>query len=415
MLERELAQKDPELLELLCRETDRQENTLDMIASESLQDDLTLRLMGSNFSGKTAVGLPGKQRLLGSEAIDALEMLAAERACRLFGAEHANMLPYSGTTANLCVYAGLLSPGDTVLAMDPEHGSHASHGRRAHISAGMYNFVHFGVDPDTQMLDYDSIEKVARACSPKLLLIGASSYPSLFDYPRLQRIAHGVGALLMADIAHITGLVAAGVIPSPVPFADVVTASCTKTMCSCHTGFILCRKELQEKIDRGVYPAVLGSLHPQTVAAAAWAMKRAAEPEFTDMMRQVLKNTAALAAALERRGQSVLTGGTECHMLVLDLRKNRADAVAVSDILAKIGIWTNTKNIPCDDAPSPRGIRMGCTVLTQRGMREKEMEEIADIVCEGIRIAERGTENKAILRCREKVAVLCGRFPVPGN
>ncbi len=413
MLKKELAQKDPELFDLLCRESCRQTDTLDMIASESLQDCVTLELMGSDFGGKTAVGLPGHQRLLGSEAIDALETLAAERTCNLFGAEHANMLPYSGTTANLCTYAGLLSPGDTVLALDPEHGSHASHGREAHISSQIYRFVHFGVDPETQCLDYDQLEAMACSSRPKLLLIGASSYPRIFDYPRLEQIAHGVGAYLMVDMAHTTGLTAAGVIPSPVPFADVVTGSCTKTMCGCHTGFIMCKKALSQKIDRGVYPGLLGSLHPQSIAAAAWAMKRASEPAFATMMQQVLKNTAALADALTERGLPVLTGSTQCHMLVLDLRNRCTDAAVVCDILADLGIWTNTKRIPYDDAPVPRGIRMGCTVLTQRGMREAEMAQIADILCDSVRFAENGMEKVEIVSCREKVAALCRTFPVP--
>lgn len=413
MFEKTLAQKDPELFELLSRERRRQENTLDMIASESLQDSLTLGLMGSDFGGKTAVGLPGKQRLLGSEAIDSLEKLAAQRACRLFGAEHANMLPYSGTTANLCAYAGLLSPGDTVLAMDPEHGSHASHGRQAHVSAQIYRFVHFGVERETQCLDYDKLEEIARSCSPKLLLIGASSYPRLFDYPRLAQIAHGVGAYLMVDMAHTTGLTAAGVIPSPVPYADVVTGSCTKTMCGCHTGFILCKDALRQKIDRGVYPAVLGSLHPQTIAAAAWVMKRAMESRFAALMRQVLNNTAALADALTKRGLPVLTGSTQCHMFVLDLRERKTDAGAVCNVLAELGIWSNTKGIPYDDAPTPRGIRMGCTVLTQRGMREKEMVQIADVVCTAVRLAEQAAEETELHACKAKVSALCSAFPIP--
>ena len=407
-----LAKKDPELLGLLCQETDRQRDTLDMIASESLQDCLTLGLMGSDFGGKTAVGLPGNQRLLGSEAIDGLEKLAARRTCSLFGAEHANLLPYSGTTANLCAYAALLSPGDTVLALDPEHGSHASHGRQAHLSAQIYRFVHFGVDPETQCLDYDRLEATAMSCKPRLLLMGASSYPRLFDYPWLARIAHSVGAWLMVDMAHTTGLTAAGVIPSPVPWADVVTGSCTKTMCGCHTGFILCRESLRQRIDRAVYPGLLGSLHPQTIAAAAWAMKRASEPDFRALMGRVLENTAALAQALKARGLAVLTGKTECHMFVLDLRGHGTDGVAVSNMLADLGIWTNTKGIPYDTSPVPRGIRMGCTVLTQRGMGKAEMEAIADILRDCVRMAEQGPEEGVLARCRERVRSLCRAFPV---
>lgn len=398
---------DPELASLLRMEEARQEDTLDMMASESTQDDLTLRLGASAFAGKTAVGLPGKQRLLGSDFIDQLEKLAARRACELFGAEHANMLPYSGTVANLCVYDGLLAPGDRVLALDPEHGSHASHGRGAHISSRIYNFVHFGVDENTQLVDYDALDRLAREVKPKLLLVGSSSYPRLFDYARLAQIARGVGAYLMADMAHTTGLVAAGVIPSPVPHAHVVTASCTKTMCGAHTGFILCKKEVADRVDRGVYPGVLASMHPQTIAQTAWAMQKAATPAFKREMEGLLQNTESLCAALTRRGIPLLTGGSDCHMLVTDLRKVGVDGVTLGNRLSEIGIWVNSKNIPHDKSPIPMGIRLGCTVATQRGMGKDEMETIAGLIA---RVA-RGFDETERDALREEVTALCRAFP----
>ncbi len=406
-----IKERDSELYSLIERERDRQRYTIDMMASESMQDSVTLSLTGSSFANKTAVGLPGKQRLLGAEVIDELEVLAAERACRLFGADHANMLPYSGTTANLCVYDGLLSPGDKILALDPEHGSHASHGRRAHISSRLYNFVHFGVDPETQLIDYDALRRTAESERPKMLLIGSSSYPRLFDYELLADIAHSVGAVFMTDIAHTTGLTAAGVIPSPVPYADVVTASCTKTMCSTHTGFILCKKEFASAVDRGVYPGVLASMHPQTIAAAAWAMKRAGEESFACLMRQTLTNTSALADALISRGLNLLTGGTDCHMFVLDLRGTESDGLKLGDDLGKIGIWVNSKSIPYDTHAKPMGIRAGCTVLTQRGMKEIDMNRIADIISRTVSFGQRIPDDGEISVLRHEVRQLCDEFP----
>ena len=410
-----IRERDPALYALLCEERRRQESTLDMVASESIQDAVTLALSGSDFANKTVVGLPGHQRLLGSEAIDRLEMLAAERACTLFGADHANMLPYSGTTANLCVMDGLLQPGDTVLALDPEHGSHASHGRAAHISSRLYRFVHFGVDAVTQCIDYDALRKTAEDCRPQMMLIGASSYPRLFDFEQLADIAHNIGAYLVVDMAHTTGLTAAGVIPSPVPYADAVTASCTKTMCGTHTGFILCKDALREKIDRGVYPGVLASMHPATIAAAAWALRRASEPSFRALMQQVLVNTTALADALQQRGLALLTGGTDCHLFVLDLRGRKTDGDALGVILAEMGIWVNSKRIPHDPAPVPMGIRAGCTVLTQRGMKEADMTAIADLFACAVNAGECGYSAADMNEWKAAVSALCTRFPTEYN
>ncbi|MBQ7921649.1 MAG: serine hydroxymethyltransferase [Clostridia bacterium] len=407
-----IAAADPALFALLSREISRQDDTLDMMASESIQDPITLALTGSAFANKTAVGLPGHQRLLGAEVIDELEILAAERAKKLFGAEHANMLPYSGTTANICVYDGILSKGDRILALDPEHGSHASHGREAHVTARMYNFVHFGVDPATQLIDYDQLRKTAGQVRPKILLVGSSSYPRLFDYELLAHIAHSVGAVLMADIAHTSGLTAAGVIPSPFPHADIVTASCTKTMCSTHTGFILCKQEFAPQVDRGVYPGLIASIHPQMIAAAAWAMKRAATPEFQALMKQLLANTQSLAFALHCRGLSLLTGGTDCHMFVLDLRNTDTNGKKLGEDLGRIGIWVNSKSIPHDVSSVPMGIRAGCTVLTQRGMGEQDMPVIADLICKAVSFGHNCPTEGEIVPLRQTVRTLCEKFKV---
>lgn len=407
-----IQKEDKELYELLECELRRQEDTLDMVASESIQDDVTLTLSGSAFANKTAVGLPGHQRLLGSENIDALEVLAARRACALFGAEHANILPYSGTSANLCAYHGLLSQGDTVLALDPEHGSHASHGRAAHISAQLYRFVHFGVDAQTQLINYDRLAETAAEVKPRLLLIGASSYPRAFDYARLADIAHSVGACFMVDMAHTTGLVAGGAAENPVPYADVVTASCTKTMCSVHTGFILCKKAVADKIDRGVYPGVLASMHPATIAAAAWALERASRPAFADQMQRTVRSAAYLANALRSRGLPLLTGGTDCHLFVIDLRSCACDdAHRVTEILSEMGIWVNTKAIPYDSTPYPRGIRAGVTVAVQRGMGEEAFDRIADLYADAVRFAANGYTEDEMASCRACIRQLCAQYP----
>jgi len=403
-----IQENDAELFELLQQEELRQNNTLDMVASESIQDETSLALAGSAFSCKTAVGNPGKQRLLGSEVADRLELLAARRACEVFGAEHANMLPYSGTTANLCVYDGLLQPGDTIVAIDPEHGSHASHGRKEHISAKLYRFVHVGVDPDTQLLNYDALAECVRIHAPKLIVIGVSSYPRLIDYQTIRDIAHASGAVFMVDMAHITGLVAAGVLPNPMKYADVVTGSGTKTMCGCHTGFILCRKQYAEAVDRGVYPGVLASMHLQSIAAVTWALKRSQTPEFRCLMQQTVANTKVLCKALQARGFGILTGGTDCHMFVLDLRPTGVSGDVFARRLEQMGISVNTKKIPYDPAPVANGIRAGCTVLTQRGMKEAQMEDIADLFVSAL------TDDPAILTTsRQKLNALCRTFPVP--
>lgn len=407
-----IAAHDPELYGLLTRESARQRDTLDMMASESMQDAVTLALTGSDFANKTAVGLPGHQRLLGAEVIDELEILAAERAKKLFGADHANMLPYSGTTANICVYDGILAKGDKILALDPEHGSHASHGRSAHATSRMYDFIHFGVDPVTQLIDYDSLSKTVEEVRPKILLVGSSSYPRLFDYKILADIAHNADAVLMADIAHTTGLVAADVIPSPIPYADVVTASCTKTMCGTHTGFILCKSEFAEHVDRGVYPGLIASMHPQTIAAAAWAMKRASSPEFTALMKQILSNTQALANELTSRGLKLLTGGTDCHMFVLDLRNTDTNGKKLGTDLGRIGIWVNSKSIPYDTSSDPMGIRAGCTVLTQRGMKESDMTRIAELIEKTVSFGRKIPEESDIAPLRDEVKRLCTKFVI---
>lgn len=405
-----LATLDPPLASCLRLETDRQENSLEMIASESVQPEIALELAGSIFNNKTAVGLPGHQRLMGSHYADQLERLAAQRACEVFGADHANMLTYSGSSANYCAYSAVLSLGDRVLAMDPTAGAHQTHGAPKNISAKMYHFAYFGLHPDTMLIDYDSAERLAREHKPKLIVIGSASYSRNIDFERMADIAHRNGALLMTDIAHFSGLVAAGISPNPAQYADIVTASTTKTMCGPHSGFILCKKELAERVDAAVYPGNLSSLHLQTIAAMAYALLNSQTPAFRELMRQVVRNAQSLCDALMKRGFGIVTGGTDCHMFVADLRPLDAEAEPVARAMQDVGLSVNTKAIPYDASPIVRGLRAGTTVLTQRGMREDDMETIADLWLDIVRHPQDASVLKDV---RERILSLAKRFPLP--
>ena len=405
-----LATLDPPLASCLRLETDRQENSLEMIASESVQPEMALELAGSVFNNKTAVGLPGHQRLMGSHYADQLERLAAQRACEVFGADHANMLTYSGSSANYCAYSAVLSLGDRVLTMDPSAGAHQTHGASKNISAKMYQFAYFGLHPDTMLIDYDAAERMAREHKPKLIVIGSASYSRNIDFERMADIAHRNGALLMTDIAHFSGLVAAGITPNPVRYADIVTASTTKTMCGPHSGFILCKRELAERVDAAVYPGNLSSLHLQTIAAMAYALLNSQTPAFRKLMRQVVRNAQSLCDALIKRGFGIVTGGTDCHMFVADLRPFGAEGEPVAQAMQNVGLSVNTKAIPYDTSPSVRGLRAGTTVLTQRGMREEEMETVADL---WLAIVRHPKDASVLKDVRERILLLTRRFPLP--
>lgn len=395
---KDLERTDPELYECLCLEENRQENDLEMVASESIQPAEALFLAGSVFNNKTAVGPVGKQRLEGSQYADMLERLAARRACEVFGAEHANMTTYSGSVANFCAYEAVLKAGDVVLALDPSTGSHQSHGGKGNVSSRTYRFYYFGLKKDTLEVDYESAEKIAGEVHPKLIVIGSAAYPRNFDFERLAEIAHGNGALLMVDIAHFSGLIAAGVSPNPVPYADIVTASTTKTMCGPHSGFIMCKKALAEQVEASIYPGHVASLHLQTIAAMAYVLKRSQTEEFRELMRQVLKNASYLAKVLQEKGFGVFTGGTDCHMFLLDVRPFGIDGASFSKALSRAGISVNSKKLPFEEGDLPGGIRVGTTVLTQRGMKEEQMEEIAELF---YRLASEKCSEEAIalVRC----------------
>ena len=406
----ETVKNDAELFECISLEEERQENNLEMIASESIQPSATLAITGGIFNNKTAVGLPAKQRLKGSQYAAKLERLAADRACRVFGADHANMLPYSGSMANYCAYSAVLSFGDRVLSMNPVAGAHQTHGAPANVSSKMYEFEYFGLNKDTLLIDYEEAEKKAKEFKPKLIVVGSAAYSRNIDFERLANIAHSNGALLMCDIAHFSGLIAAGVSPSPVPYADIVTASTTKTMCGPHSGFIMCKAALADAVDKSVYPGNVASLHLQTIAAMTYALGASQTPEFKALMERVIENSKYFCEALKSRGFGIITGGTDCHMFVADLRPFGADCEKIADIFEQIGITVNTKGIPFDDFPAPRGLRAGTTVLTQRGFDFAALDEVADIWLD---IVKNPDDESVIASAKARVLDLAKRFPIP--
>ena len=398
---------DPELSACIAAEEKYHRQTLQMIASESLQSIVTLDVTTCAFANRTAVGNIGNQRLKGAKYADELEQLAAARACRIFGADHANLTAYSGSMANFCAYGAVMQPGDTALALDPAAGAHQSHGGAKNITSKLYDFHFFGLDRDTLDIDYAEADRLTRALHPKLIVIGSAAYPRKIDYARLADIAHENGAYLMADVAHFTGLIAAGLSPNPFPHADIVTGSTTKTLCGPHSGFVMCKAALRDAVERSIYPGHVASLHLQTVAAMAYALGQAEKPEFAALMGRVVENAQHLCAALRERGFSIFTGGTDCHMFLADLHPFGIDGAYFADRLEKAGILVNSKALPFDESPKPMGIRAGTTVLTQLGMGKAEMEQIADLF---LALAKAPEDDAVLEAVRTRVRLLMSRF-----
>lgn len=402
---------DPELYEIVAAELKRQEHNIEMIASESTAPLEVMELSGSIFTNKTLEGYAGARFQAGSHEADRLETLGIERAKKLFGAEHVNFQPYSGSTANYGVYAAVLEPGDRVLSMRLDQGGHLTHGSPANFLSKVYHYDFYGVNPKTEMIDYDELEKKADEIRPKLIIAGGSSYPRLIDYERISKTAKSIGAYFMVDMAHISGLVAAGVIPSPVPHADFVTSSTTKTFCGPRSGFILCKKEYAKMIDKGVFPGSIGSMHLTTMAAKVWSMKYAASPEFRSIMKQILVNGKTLAKELAERGFRIVSGTTENHIVMVDLRSKGISGKLFQDALDKVGITVNKNQIPFDPA-SPfvtSGVRIGVTSITQRGLKEAEVGEIAEIMNQ---VAAAPEDEANLAACKNKAEALIARFPL---
>ena len=404
-------QSDPEIYELVVEELHRQEKNIEMIASESTVPPEVMELSGSVFTNKTLEGLPGKRFQAGSEVADKIEELGWKRAKELFGAEHVNLQSYSGSTANYSVFASILNPGDEILSMRLDQGGHLTHGSPANWVSKIYHHDFYGVNPETEQIDYDALEAKAKEVKPKLIIAGASAYPRLIDYERMAKIAEEVGAYLMVDMAHIAGLVAAKLIPSPIPWADFVTTSTTKTFCSARAGMVFCKEKYAKILDRGTFPGSLGSIHLHTMAAKIWSLKYAASPEFRAIMQRVLDNAQTLAGALAERGFRIVSGGTDNHLLLVDLRPKGISGKVFQNALDSVGITVNKNQIPNDPA-SPfvtSGVRIGLTSTAQRGLGAKEIVQIADIMA---KVAEAPEDEAVLAACRKEAEELISQFPL---
>ena len=404
-------QTDPELAALVDEELNRQEHNIEMIASESTAPLAVMELSGSVFTNKTLEGYPGKRFQAGSEVADKVEELAWKRAKELFGAEHVNIQSYSGSTANYSVFASVLNPGDLILSMRLDQGGHLTHGSPANWVSKIYRHVFYGVDPETELIDYDELEKIAKENKPKMIIAGASSYSRLIDYERISKIAEEVGAYFMVDMAHIAGLVAAKVIPSPIPYADFVSSSTTKTFCSARSGMVFCKEKYAKILDKGTFPGSLGSLMFNTMAAKTWSFKYAASQEFHDIMAQVVVNAKCLAEELQKYGFRIVSGGTDNHLLVVDLRSKGLTGKTMQNALDAVGITVNKNMIPFDpEKPGvTSGIRIGLTAVSQRGLKEAKIREIAAIINQ---VAEAPEDEANLKACKEKAEALIAKFPL---
>jgi len=408
-----LEHDDPALADLIRREALRLEETLDLIAAESHPPRSILEALGSVFTTKTIEGYPGRRFHGGCAHADSVEDLAVARARRLFGAAHANVQPHSGTSANLAVYFGLLEVGDRVLAMGLPFGGHLSHGHSASITSRCFTFRHYGLDPRTETIDYEEVRTLAREFRPRLIVAGASSYPRLIDYAAMAAIAAEVSALLMVDMAHIAGLVAAGAIPSPVPHSDVVTFTAYKTLMGGRGGVILCREAHARRIDRAVFPGSQGTSAVNLIAAKALCFHLAAQPAFQAAQARTLADAAALAEALARRGWRIVTGGTDTHQVLMDLTGRDLSGDAAEKALEAAGIVANRNAVPQDAGHPGRvsGVRLGTSGLAARGIGPEEMEPLAGLIHEAL---TRRDDPQGLAAVNRAVRELAGRFPVYG-
>ncbi|HPT99061.1 MAG TPA: serine hydroxymethyltransferase [Armatimonadota bacterium] len=408
---RPLSQVDPEIARAIDLEKRRQQGNIELIASENFVSRAVLEAQGSILTNKYAEGYPGRRYYGGCENVDIAEELAIARARELFGAEHANVQPHSGSQANMAVYLTMLQPGDTVLGMSLAHGGHLTHGSPVNFSGKLFNVVSYGLDPETEQIDYDAMERLAEECRPKMIIAGASAYPRVLDFERFQAVARKVGAALMVDMAHIAGLVAAGVHPSPVPYADFVTSTTHKTLRGPRAGLILCKQQYAQAIDKMVMPGMQGGPLMHIIAAKAVCFREAATQEFRDYQKQIVRNARALADAFVRLGFRLVSGGTDNHLMLVDLRSKGVTGKVAERVLDEVGITVNKNMIP-NDPEKPlvtSGIRVGTPAVTTRGMREPEMEQIAQLINDAIA----GREDEAAkARVREAVRELTARFPL---
>ena len=400
---------DPQVAEAMELELKRQRDHLELIASENFVSEAVMAAMGSHLTNKYAEGYPGKRYYGGCECVDIVENLARERACRLFGAEHANVQPHSGAQANLAVYFALLNYGDTVLGMNLSHGGHLTHGSPVNMSGKYYNFVAYGVDPKTEMIDYDEVRRLALVHKPKMIVAGASAYPRAIDFAKLREIADETGALFMVDMAHIAGLVAAGLHMNPVPYADVVTTTTHKTLRGPRGGMILCKEALAKQIDKAIFPGTQGGPLMHTIAAKAVCLQEALQPEFKAYQQQVVKNAGALAKGLMARGVKLVAGGTDNHLMLVDLGAEGRTGKEVEALLDAANITANKNTVP-GETRSPfvtSGIRLGTPAVTSRGLKEADMELVAGYIA---RIIAEG--EAAVQKVKEGVLTLTEKYPL---
>jgi glycine hydroxymethyltransferase len=402
---------DPEIAEAILRETERQARGVELIASENFVSEAVLEAMGSVFTNKYAEGYPGKRYYGGCEFVDVVESLAIHRAKQLFGAEHVNVQPYSGSQANMAVYIALLQPGDTILGMNLSHGGHLTHGHPLNFSGKYFRVIPYGVDRETEQLDYAELERLAHEHRPKMIVCGASAYPRRIDFERIAAIAHEVGAVVMADIAHIAGLVATGLHPSPVPCCDVVTTTTHKTLRGPRAGVILCKEKYAREIDRAVFPCVQGGPHVHIIAAKAVCFKEAMQPEFRAYQEQVVANARVLAEELARAGYRIVSGGTDTHLVLVDVSSRGLTGKQAESALEQAGITVNKNTIPFDPQPPmiASGIRLGTPAVTTRGMKEPEMRQIAQWIAEVLDHPESEEVRRSV---RQRVLELTERFPL---
>jgi len=410
-MQRPLSQVDSQISSLLRDEAERQATGLELIPSENLVSEAVLEAMGSIFTNKYAEGYPGKRYYGGCEFADKVEQLAIDRAKELFGAEHANVHSHSGTQANVSVYMSTLQPGDTVLGMNLSHGGHLTHGHPLNFSGRMYKFIAYGVRQDNEQIDYDEIDRLAAEHKPKMIVAGASAYSRIIDFPRIAKAAKSVGALFFVDMAHIAGLVATGVHPSPVPHADFVSTTTHKTLRGPRGGLVLSKTAFAKELDKLTFPGIQGGPLVHTIAAKAVCLKEAMEPAFKEYQQQVAKNAKALAAAIVKHGLRVVSGGTDNHLLLVEVHSRGITGNEAEKALDRAGITVNKNSIPFDPLPPMKagGIRLGTPSITTRGMKEPEMELIASWIADVL--AQPGnTETEQ--RVRKQVAELAARFPI---
>ena len=408
---RAIADVDPEIARAIRDEMRRQNEGLELIASENFVSAAVLEAAGSVLTNKYAEGYPGRRYYGGCEYVDVVESLAISRAKQLFGADHANVQPHSGAQANMAVYFALLQPGDTVLGMNLAHGGHLTHGHPLNFSGKLYTIVPYGVRKDDEHIDYDELERLALERRPKMIIVGASAYPRRLDFPRVAAVAQAIGAAVMVDMAHIAGLVAAGLHPSPVPHADVITSTTHKTLRGPRSGLILCREAHAKEIDRTVFPGVQGGPLMHIIAAKAVCFKEASEPGFADYQRQIVANAVRLATVIAGHGFRLVSGGTDNHLMLVDVFSKGITGKAAEAALGKAAITVNKNAIPFDKNPpmTASGIRIGTPALTTRGMREPEMDQVGDFIA---RVLAAPDDDRVLASVKAEVERLCRRFPL---